>query len=68
MDKVCVLCWLPASHQHHIKPRSHGGTDDPANLVWLCAGCHSMVHHDGPLKWVDKLQQAKFDMDKFDLL
>jgi RecQ family ATP-dependent DNA helicase len=29
---------------HHLVPRSHGGTDEPANLVTLCDGCHA-AHH-----------------------
>lgn len=34
---------------HHIKPRSHGGGNNPSNLVTLCAGCHRL-HHEGKLK------------------
>ena len=26
---------------HHVIPRNEGGADHPANLVTLCAGCHS---------------------------
>lgn len=29
---------------HHLIPRSFGGTDDPANLVTLCDGCHAAYH------------------------
>jgi hypothetical protein len=29
---------------HHIIPRSKGGTDDPSNLVPLCANCHENRH------------------------
>jgi 5-methylcytosine-specific restriction endonuclease McrA len=25
---------------HHIVPRRQGGSNDPANLVTLCAACH----------------------------
>ena len=27
-------------HQDHIIPRTHGGTDDPSNLRWLCWFCN----------------------------
>lgn len=29
---------------HHVKPKSEGGGNDPANLVTLCAGCHRLHH------------------------
>lgn len=29
---------------HHLLPRSAGGTNDQANLAWLCEPCHSWVH------------------------
>ncbi|MDP9317213.1 MAG: RecQ family ATP-dependent DNA helicase [Chloroflexota bacterium] len=31
-------------HVHHRIPRALGGTDEPANLVTLCAGCHAVRH------------------------
>ncbi|MHC9544971.1 MAG: HNH endonuclease [Vulcanimicrobiota bacterium] len=33
-------------HIHHIIWRSKGGTDDPANLIVLCAGCHLRLLHN----------------------
>lgn len=29
-----------AAHVDHIKPKAHGGTDDPDNLQSLCRTCH----------------------------
>lgn len=29
------------AHIDHIKPKKHGGTDDPGNLQVLCASCHA---------------------------
>jgi ATP-dependent DNA helicase RecQ len=29
---------------HHLVPRSSGGTDEPANLITLCDGCHGRRH------------------------
>lgn len=31
-------------HIHHRIPRALGGTDEPANLITLCAGCHATYH------------------------
>ncbi len=31
-------------HVHHRIPRALGGSDEPANLVTLCAGCHAVRH------------------------
>jgi hypothetical protein len=38
---------------HHVVPREHGGTNDPENLITLCAACHRMVHDrvDGSAAW-----------------
>jgi len=33
-------------HIHHIILRSHGGSDDPANLIVLCEKCHLRLLHD----------------------
>jgi hypothetical protein len=33
-------------HIHHIIPRSHGGSDEPANLIVLCEKCHLRLLHD----------------------
>ncbi|MGV8125412.1 MAG: HNH endonuclease [Candidatus Xenobiia bacterium LiM19] len=33
-------------HIHHIIPRSHGGSDDPHNLIVLCEKCHLRLLHD----------------------
>lgn len=44
----CVSCREPVASRdadiHHLLPRSMGGTDDPANLITLCDGCHA-AHH-----------------------
>jgi len=46
---VCHDCgrsrpWL---HFHHIVPKSQGGSDDPENLIEICANCHE-DRHGGP--------------------
>lgn len=36
---------------HHIKPRSEGGSNDPANLITLCHPCHDLVEiHEPPIR------------------
>lgn len=29
---------------HHVIPRERGGTNDPDNLITLCASCHRFIH------------------------
>ena len=43
-------CSRPAVHAHHIVPRSRGGSDDPSNLVALCACHHLRGIHGGFLQ------------------
>jgi len=33
-----------AGDLHHVKLRSHGGSDKPDNLIGLCKGCHKRIH------------------------
>ena len=44
----CVACGTTCARGeadvHHLMPRDLGGSDDPANLVTLCDGCHA-AHH-----------------------
>jgi hypothetical protein len=42
-------CSRAAGHSHHIKFRSHGGSDDDWNCVALCAAHHLQCIHNG---WV----------------
>lgn len=37
---TCFECGAPADHQHHVVPRSKGGT----RTIPLCAACHGKVH------------------------
>jgi len=43
-------CSRAAVHAHHIIPRSQGGTDDPENLVSLCAAHHLHGIHGGRMR------------------
>ena len=43
-------CSRAAVHAHHIKPRSQGGSDDPENLISLCAAHHLFGIHGGRMR------------------
>lgn len=40
----CRACGKPGAHAHHIVYRSHGGSDEPGNLIWACVACHRLIH------------------------
>jgi 5-methylcytosine-specific restriction protein A len=48
----CLACDPPSNGKpdyswlqvHHIKPLSHGGTNDMDNLILLCHYCHTQEH------------------------
>jgi hypothetical protein len=45
---AAAACTGRAEHAHHILMRSQGGSDDPANLLAVCHGCHRWIHdHTG---------------------
>ena len=37
-------CTGQAVHVHHVKPRGRGGSDDPSNLIGVCAVGHLAIH------------------------
>jgi 5-methylcytosine-specific restriction enzyme A len=54
LARDCHICQCPeclggqkavrvATHVDHIKPKAHGGTDDPANLRAVNAECHKRL-------------------------
>ena len=57
------LCQVPgcsraAVHAHHLIPKSHGGTDDPWNLIGLCAAHHLHGIHGGRMRVSGKAPDA----------
>ena len=36
-------CPFLGAHPHHLIKRSAGGSDDAANVVWICPRCHQMT-------------------------
>jgi hypothetical protein len=50
-ERCCVPgCSRRAVHAHHLTPRSKGGSDEPGNLVALCAFHHLRAVHGGYLR------------------
>lgn len=45
----CCKCGTTADQLdwHHVEPKADGGSDDPENLVLLCAECHREWHRSG---------------------
>lgn len=46
-------------HEHHIVPKSDGGTDAPNNLSILCRACHNKTHAE--LRCSDKMSDDTCD-------
>ena len=47
IDSFCVFCGKPATNNHHVVPRSRGGTHGP--VLSVCgmgnaSGCHGKLH------------------------
>lgn len=54
----CVGCGSRFDlHQHHLIPRSQGGTNRKENLVTLCGACHGRLHECRGLKTCSSLSQ-----------
>jgi hypothetical protein len=47
-------CSRQATHAHHVEFRSHGGGDEPENLVALCGFHHLRCIHGGWLRVVGR--------------
>jgi hypothetical protein len=44
----CAACGTEDDLQyHHLIPAVRGGTDDPTNIIVLCAECHAKIHGRG---------------------
>ena len=41
---TCINCGQPATHWHHVVPKSLGGRDG-TNKVPLCDACHGIIHN-----------------------
>lgn len=46
--RICAKCGSTEYlEEHHMIPLSLGGTDDPANTIYLCNSCHIVVSSYG---------------------
>lgn len=59
-----VFCVANAAHEHdhHLVPRSKGGSDTIANMAGLCEHCHTLVHTDQTA--AEKLETIKAGQNK----
>lgn len=56
----CFVCGEHRSNSledHHIVPRRYGGSDEPENIVTLCASCHSAIEKLYDERFYETLQQ-----------
>jgi hypothetical protein len=51
-------CSRPATHAHHVELRSHGGGDEPENLVAVCTFHHLRCIHGGWLRVTGRAPDA----------
>lgn len=60
-DHRCRSCNSANSlHAHHIIFREFGGSNDPSNLLSLCATCHSMIHRRKLIIYAHPSDPSKF--------
>lgn len=52
-------------HEHHRTPRAFGGTDEGGNLVWLCVGCHDLLHRLATLTMSGKKGLAEDYLEQY---
>jgi hypothetical protein len=43
---VAGVCWGRADQRHHKLRRSQGGSDEQANTLDVCTGCHDHLHRN----------------------
>ena len=50
------------AHRHHIVERSHGGTNDLNNLLFVCDACHTWIHsHPEKANALGFLKESKWN-------
>jgi hypothetical protein len=69
MIKACGVCKeiynIDLLETHHKIPRSLKGSDDPSNLIDLCAICHTSIHTLARLLKKDPGKAAAFLYDNY---
>lgn len=43
-DGFSPYCSGVGTEAHHVVRRSQGGSNDPSNLLWVCAADHQRIH------------------------
>ena len=62
-DGRCLLCGERViEHDHHLIPRSKGGSNTLANMAGLCEHCHTLVHTNQEA--AEKLEAIKAGQNK----
>ena len=62
-DGRCLLCGERViEHDHHLIPRSKGGSNTLANMAGLCEHCHTLVHTNQEA--AEKLETIKAGQNK----
>jgi 5-methylcytosine-specific restriction endonuclease McrA len=56
-NPVCTCCGLATLTPHHLRFRSHGGTDEDDNITSLCPWCHLDGVHGGRLTVVGPAEE-----------
>lgn len=50
----CGTSILTKRHLDHVVPLSRGGSNDIANLQWLCPSCNCSKHDKDPIAWAQE--------------
>ena len=68
----CEICgWPRRCHCHHVLPLASGGTNDPSNLITLCANHHADAHGEmffGYGSVVDDGTGIRYEFSRQDLI
>ena len=61
----CPICGTNKNlSNHHIIPKSMGGTDHPHNMLTLCDEHHGMIHLIRPGAWINIRELQRIGIEK----
>jgi len=69
-NEQCFICGDSHSNRlqtHHVVPRRYGGSDDPENLVTLCASCHQGIEKLYDERFYERLHTRSVDAPRNEL-
>jgi len=68
--RACEICEESRTvENHHIVPRSQGGSDFGGNRLWICSTCHTLIHK-GYIKilgWKNLGYKFELDYERLDV-